>query len=205
MVRPGVRCTESLPQGIETLGMDCIGRVVQLTTHARAVYGIGIDDRVAAIYPFEYKDGYAKDKSSGRRNNRYALVDAGFVVTVPKHVDAADAACMIRLYLSAFQSISRGLSSNLLHGDRYGFNQLKGQSILIQNGTTELGRALIDLGGLLGASRIFATGTTDDHDLLLELGATPLGDKSFSWELFVEERIGIVLLQEQPDAGMFSI
>lgn len=70
MIRPGVRCTQSLPQGVETIAMDCIGRVVQLTTHARAIFGISIDDRVAAIYPFEYKDGY-KDK--GLRNNRYAL------------------------------------------------------------------------------------------------------------------------------------
>lgn len=194
MARPGVRCTESLPQGVETTGMDCIGRVVQLTTHARAVYGISIDDRVAALYPFEYNDGY-KDK--GRRNNRYALVDAGFVVVVPKHVDAAEAACMIRLYLSAFQSISKGLS---LHS-RYDYNQLKGQSILIQNGQTELGRALIDLAALLGASQIFATGPTETHPMLMEMGATPLGAETFGWELFLEEKLSLVMVQDMPTAG----
>ncbi|KAL7536689.1 hypothetical protein ACHAXR_007337 [Thalassiosira sp. AJA248-18] len=198
MTRPGVRCTESLPQGVETTGMDCIGRVVQLTTHARAIYGISIDDRVAAIYPFEYKDEY-KDK--GRRNNRYALVDAGLVVTVPKHVDAAEAACMIRLYLSAFQSIQMGIPS--LH-DRYDLSQLKGQSILIQNGQTELGRALIDQGRLLGASQIFATGPTECHPLLMELGAIPLGAETFGWELFIEEKISLVLVQEMPNPENFE-
>ena len=56
MVRSGVRCTQSLPQGITTTGQDCIGRVVQLTTHARAVYGISIDDRVAAVSPRRASD-----------------------------------------------------------------------------------------------------------------------------------------------------
>jgi len=201
MIRPGVRCTQSLPQGVETVSMDCIGRVVQLTTHARAIYGISIDDRIAAIYPFEYKDGY-KEESKGlqKTSKRYALVDGGFVVAVPKNVDAADAACMVRLYLSAFQSISKGITN--LH-DRYGINQLQGQSILIQNGQTDLGRVLIELAKLLGATQIFATGPTEVHPMLLEMGAIPLGVDTFNWELFLEEKISLVLVQESPTAGMF--
>jgi NADPH:quinone reductase-like Zn-dependent oxidoreductase len=196
MFRPGVRCNTSLPQGVETTGLDCIGRVVQISTRARAVYGFSIDDRIAAIYPFEYKAGH---KERGRRNNKYALVDAGFAVAVPKQVDSAEAACMIRLYLMAFQSILKGVSG--IHTDRYGDNQLKGQSILIQNGETELGRVLIELASLLGASQIFATGPTESHPLLVELGAIPLGDKTFSWELFLEEKISLVLVQEIPTEG----
>ena len=195
MIRPGVRCTQSLPQGVETIAMDCIGRVVQLTTHARAIFGISIDDRVAAIYPFEYKDGY-KDK--GLRNNRYALVDASMIVTLPKHVDAAEAACIIRLHLSAFQSIAMGCD---VFQNRYGFNQLHGQSILIQNGNTDLGRVLIELSSLLGASQIFATGPTESHAALKEMGAIPLGDQTFSWELFLEEKISLILVQEMPTPG----
>ncbi|KAL7548440.1 hypothetical protein ACHAWF_011749 [Thalassiosira exigua] len=198
MVRPGVRCAESLPQGVETIGMDCIGRVVQVTTYVRAVYGISIDDRVAAIYPFDYKSG-CKDK--GQRNKRYALVDAGFVVSVPKHVDAADAACMIRLYMSAFQSIRLGLG--FLY-DRYDSNQLKGQSILVQNGQTELGRAIIDLTRSLGATQIFATAPTEDHPLLMAMDAVPLGSETFSWELFLEEKISLVLVQEMPTSENFA-
>ncbi|KAL3800948.1 hypothetical protein ACHAW5_000826 [Stephanodiscus triporus] len=133
MIRPGVRCTgESLPQGVTTIGMDCIGRVVQLTNHARAVYGISIDDRIAAIYPFDYNI----DKFRTNTKFSYALVDAGFVVAVPKHVDAAEAACIIRLYLSAFQSILKGIAG--VCKDRYGKDQLTGQSILVQNGHTDL-------------------------------------------------------------------
>lgn len=196
MIRPGVRCTgESLPQGVTTIGMDCIGRVVQLTNHARAVYGISIDDRVAAIYPFDYNI----DKFRTNTKFSYALVDAGFVVAVPKHVDAADAACMIRLYLSAFQSILKGIAG--VCKDRYGKDQLLGQSILVQNGHTDFGRALIELAALLGASQIFATGPTDCHPLLRGLGAIPLGAETFNWELFIEEKIGLVLVQDMPTEG----
>jgi NADPH:quinone reductase-like Zn-dependent oxidoreductase len=196
MIRPGVRCTdESLPQGVTTIGMDCIGRVVQLTNHARAIYGISIDDRIAAIYPFDY------NTDDIRRNSKhsYALVDAGFVVAVPKHVDAAEAACMIRLYLPAFQSILLGIG---FHRDRYGNENLAGQSILIENGHTDYGRVLIELAALLGATKIFATGPIEYHPLLDELGAIPLGAETFSWELFLETKIGLVLIQEMPTEGM---
>ncbi len=196
MIRPGVRCTdESQPLGVTTVGMDCIGRVVQLTNHARAIYGISVDDRIAAIYPFDYNT----DKI--RRNTKYcyALVDAGFVVAVPKHVDAAEAVCLMRLYLSAFQSILAGMTG--VYKDRYGKDQLVGQSILIQNGHTDFGRALIELAALLGASQIFATGPTECHPLLSELGAIPLGAQTFSWELFLEDEIGLVLVQEMPTEG----
>ena len=109
---------------------------------------------------------------------------------------------MVRLYLSAFQSIQKGMSS--LH-DRYDFNQLKGQSILVQNGVTPLGRALIELAALLGASQIFATGSTEHHSLLMELGAIPLGSETFGWELFIEEKITLILVQDMPTPGTCNL
>eukprot|EP00569_Conticribra_weissflogii_P020523 CAMPEP_0171431158 /NCGR_PEP_ID=MMETSP0881-20121228/7062_1 /TAXON_ID=67004 /ORGANISM="Thalassiosira weissflogii, Strain CCMP1336" /LENGTH=938 /DNA_ID=CAMNT_0011951395 /DNA_START=110 /DNA_END=2923 /DNA_ORIENTATION=- len=197
MIRPGVRCTETQPtQGVETTGVDCIGRVVQLTTDARAIYGVSIDDRVAALFPFEYKH-----QCSRRRNQRYALVDAGFVVAVPKSVDAAEAACMTRLYMTAFQSIQLGMNEPR---DRYDLNLLNGVSILVQNGNTDLGQAVIELATFLGASQVFATASSEHHQFLRELGATPLGDQSFGWELFINEKLGLVFLQEMPSAEDFD-
>jgi hypothetical protein len=82
--RPGVR-SSLYPTPIETIAVDCIGRVVQLTTHTRAIYGVGLEDRIAALYPFEYcekgsdKGGGGKSIVGGKRKGlgRYALVDAG--------------------------------------------------------------------------------------------------------------------------------
>jgi NADPH:quinone reductase-like Zn-dependent oxidoreductase len=194
MTRPGVRCASTLPIGVETTCLDCIGRVVQLSTHARAIHGIEVDDRVAAIYPFEYKD----EKSN---NHQYTLVDAALVVNVPRNVDAAMAACMTRLYTTAFQAIQLGLTE--MH-DRYDLNQLQGKSLLVQDGDTELGRALIELAVELGASQIFATGPSGVHDRLRDMGATPLGAETFGWELFVEEKLSLVLVQNLPTPETFE-
>ena len=130
--RQGIRSSLH-PIPIETVAVDCIGRVVQLTTqHTRAIYGVGLEDRVAALFPFEYCD---KGGDGKRKLGRYALVDAGFVVQVPKNVDGAQAACLIRLYMTAFQSIQLGIfhSCAITH-DRYFLASLTGKSILIQNG-----------------------------------------------------------------------
>lgn len=194
MNRPGVRCATSLPIGVETTCLDCIGRVVQLSTHARAIHGIEVDDRVAAIYPFEYKD----EKSN---NHQYTLVDAALLVNVPRNIDAAMASCMTRLYTTAFQAIQLGLYD--MH-DRYDLNQLSGKSLLVQDGDTELGRALIELAVELGASQIFATGPSSVHDRLRDMGATPLGAETFGWELFVEEKLSLVLVQELPTPETFE-
>ena len=59
-----------------------MGRVVQLTTHTRAIHGVGLHDRVAALYPFQYCDRGSDSgggSGGGKRKGlgRYALVDAG--------------------------------------------------------------------------------------------------------------------------------
>ena len=194
MTRPGVRCAASLPVGVVTTSLDCIGRVVQLSTHARAIHGIEVDDRVAAIYPFMYKD----EKSN---NHEYTLVDAALVVAVPRNLDAAMASCMTRLYTTAFQAIQLGHSE--MH-DRYDLNQLQGQTLLVQDGDTELGRALIELAVELGASQIFATGPSHVHDRLRDMGATPLGAETFGWELFVEEKLSMIFIQSLPTPETFE-
>ncbi|KAL3779644.1 hypothetical protein HJC23_011443 [Cyclotella cryptica] len=209
--RPGVRSSIH-PTPIETIAVDCIGRVVQLTTHARAIHGVELEDRVAALYPFDYSDTSADKRGRrcgvGKRKElgRYALVDAGFIVTVPKDVDGALAATLIRLYMTAFQSIQMGILHNTptTSHDRYDLSQLEGQSILIQNGHTELGLAVIDIAITLGAQQIFATGPSEHHSRLRCAGATPLGKKTFGWELFLTEKLNLVLIQDLPNMEIFE-
>lgn len=173
-IRQGIRSSLH-PTPIETVAVDCVGRVVQLTTHTRALYGIGLEDRVAALYPFEYFDkGDQGDGGRGgkRKLGRYALVDAGFVVQVPKHVDADRAVCLVRLYMTAFQSIQLGIFHSTPTHDRYELAQLAGKSILIQNGHTELGQVIVELVTALGARQIFATGPSEFHNRIRSAGAT---------------------------------
>ena len=169
----------------------------------RAIYGISIDDRVAGIYPFAYKDVGADKLTNSSNRSKYVLLDAGLVATVPKHVDAAEAACITRVYLTAFQAIQLGYYAR--PHDRYGMNQLDGATVLIQHGETELGKALISLAKLLGCTQIYATSENHNHPLLAELGATALGKDSFRWELFCEKGVDLCLIQEMPTSATFDL
>jgi NADPH:quinone reductase-like Zn-dependent oxidoreductase len=83
---------------------------------------------------------------------------------------------------------------------------LGGKSILIQNGYTELGLALIELALVLGGERVYATGSSVHHSLLEGAGAIPLGlvekeeDKAWeAWETLREKKeVSLVIMQEMP-------
>eukprot|EP00984_Skeletonema_dohrnii_P033273 scaffold29298_cov152-Skeletonema_dohrnii-CCMP3373.AAC.6 len=80
---------------VVTTSVDCIGRVVQLAEkndchqqqrQQKIHNDIQVNDRIAAIHPFEYKLDKKNQLSQSRQNNhndisnhqRYTLVDAGF-------------------------------------------------------------------------------------------------------------------------------
>ena len=87
---------------VVTTSVDCIGRVVQLAEHNTTTpqqrqqkihHDIQINDRIAAIHPFEYKldkknqlllsRQHAHNHSSSSYHQRYTLVDAGHTVKLP--------------------------------------------------------------------------------------------------------------------------
>ena len=230
---------EEKPMEVETTSVDCIGRVVQLAENDsyytaqqqllqnrlpqhKIHHDIRVNDRIAAIYPFEYKLDKKKQLLLSRQTHhndisnkqRYTLVDAGYAVKIPNdhNNNSASAACMTRVYTSAFQSIQLGLSptsvrSSYLTNRRYSLNQLYEKSILIQDGTSELGRAWIQLSKVLGATHIFATASTRKEHAILrdELNVTPLRAESFSSELFMGEKLNLVLMQDFPSAHDFDM
>ena len=226
---------------VVTTSVDCIGRVVQLAEHnshfattqqrqQKIHHDIQINDRIAAIHPFEYKLDKKNQLLLSRQNahnhssnhQRYTLVDAGHTVKLPQSPNnflennAAASACMIRVYTTAFQSLQLGIlspasvMSSYLTNHRYSCNQLRGKSILIQNGTSEMGRAWIQLCRALGATHIFATtaagstsSTLEEEQAVLrdELNVIPLvglGTESLfdGGELFREEKLNLILIQE---------
>lgn len=202
MSRPGLRCPASLPIPISTVGVNCIGRVVQSSAHA-ALHGIMFRDRVCAIYPFEYEKKRVWNKGS----RGFACVDAGFALSIPKHVDAAEASTLLHIYTPAFQSIQTGIAHTKTSwaDNRHNSNQLAGQSILIQNGNTAMGLALIELALVLGAEEVFATASSVHHSLLESVGAIPLvlvekkGDNAWeTWKILQANKVGLVIMQDMP-------
>jgi NADPH:quinone reductase-like Zn-dependent oxidoreductase len=145
-----------------------------------------------------------------------AYVDAGFAIPIPKHVDAAEASTLLHMSTPAFQSIRAGIvHANFNTGSygRYTAGQLEGRSVLIQNGNTEMGLALIELALGLGAEHVYATASCVYHSMLEGAGATPLGlverkeDKAWeSWKALQENRsIGLVVMQEKPSLMMLDM
>eukprot|EP00804_Cyclotella_cryptica_P027081 CCRYP_013617-RA/>CCRYP_013617-RA protein AED:0.03 eAED:0.03 QI:790/1/1/1/1/1/8/269/1062 len=210
MIRPGLRCPVSLPIPISTIGVDCIGRVVHSSAHS-VLHGIMFRDRVCAIYPFEYDKKRVWNKDGVKT---CAYVDAGLALPIPKHVDAAEASTLLHIYTPAFQCIQDGiLRSTPSHcNSRYNISQLEGKSILIQNGHTESGLALIELALVLGAERVYATGSCVHHSLLEGAGAIPLGlvekkeDEAWdAWGTLREKKdVSLVVLQEMPALWMLD-
>ena len=105
--------------------------------------------------------------------------------------------------MTVFQSIELGIFHTVLTHDRYDISQLSGKSLLIENGHTELGLAAIELAIALGANQIFATGPSEYHSIIRDAGATPLGKETFRWELFLTEKLSMVLLQDMPSPDNF--
>ena len=100
----------------------------------------------------------------------------------------------------------------------YSCKQLCGKSVLIQNGTSELGRAWIQLCRGLGATHIFATvggssstsTTKEEEEAVLrdELNVIPLvgGTESlFGGELLRGEKLNLILIQEFPSCHDFDV
>jgi NADPH:quinone reductase-like Zn-dependent oxidoreductase len=202
MNRPGLRCPVSLPIPISTIGVNCIGRVIHSSAHA-ALHDIMFRDRICAIYPFEYE----KKRVWNKDGRGYAYVDAGFAISIPKHVDAAEASTLLQIYTPAFQSIQLGIT----HKDpsnvdrRYTKTLLDDQTILIQHGSTETGLALIELALGLGADQVYATASCVHHSLIEGVGATPLSlvekKQAKAWELWKtlqDGKISLIIMQEMP-------
>ena len=124
------------------------------------------------------------------KNARYAQVPANMVVSVPFGLDSAEAAAVAYNYLLGFQSLTHGII-NPHH--RYSGNLFYMKNILITNGTSTAGQALIQIAKSLGSNNIFATGPQSHHDLLSSIGAYPLSEEPAEWLGIVEGQIHVVV------------
>ena len=237
MYRPGIRCPTSLPLPISTLGVDCVGRVLH-SSPVSALHGVLYRDRVFAIYPFEYqqqqqlnKNGTAANSVNGNDSRssssdavikKCGYVDAGFTVSIPKHLDAAEVTVMLHTYTPLYQSIQCGLSlqmqsstststtTNQQLSGRCTSDQLVGKSIVVHNGYTPSGLAYIELAVALGCTQVYATASCVHHAALERFGAIPLGvvpqEGCRAWERWSTLRnVDLVLMHELPSLDMFDL
>lgn len=153
-----------------TPGVDCVGRILRCGKNASS-YGIKNGDRVVALAP--YLGG----------NARYVARGADQVVKIPETVDAAQAACIVRTYLTAHQCLSRAGKNPVKKGD----------SVLVIGGNGAVAQAVIQLARIAGASRIFATVCERYRHMILKIGAIPLPREPEDWLPQVKGQMDIVI------------
>lgn len=146
-----------------TPGSDVVGTIKEIGSSVPGQWKRG--DRVAALI-----------RTGG--NARYAVVPSSSLVHVPENLDAADAVCMVSIYMTAYQSLKMTLTPE----EKKGAKPLEGKKILVVGGAGPVGQALVNLSLKAGAAEVYATGPKDRHKYMKSvMGAKPLGYEPEEW------------------------
>jgi NADPH:quinone reductase-like Zn-dependent oxidoreductase len=140
-----------------TPGYDVVGRIDAV---GEGVAGMDLGERVAALMPRLGLGGYSE----------HVVVPANLVVRVPQGIEPVPAVCLGLNYITAYQMLFR-------------FTEPRpGERILIHGAAGGTGTALLQLGRHKGLD-MYGTASAPKHDLVRDLGATPIDYRS---EDFVE-------------------
>jgi NADPH:quinone reductase len=132
-----------------TLGEDVVGQVDKL--------GPG----VATLEPGQMVAGPTNSLGLGGGYTEFICLPAAALVPVPPGVDPAEAVCLVVNYMTAYLAMHRIAAVQ------------RGERILVQGAAGGVGTALLDLGRLAGLE-MYGTASSYNHDLVAELGATPI-------------------------------
>jgi NADPH:quinone reductase-like Zn-dependent oxidoreductase len=125
------------------------------------------------------------------KNKRYARVKSDLIVPVPNGLDSSEVAAASYTYFVAFQSLMHGINSTK---HRYSKTYLEGKSILIIDGTSAFGQAMIQISRLQGVSNLYATAEETNHMYLKSLGAKALSNNPRKWPKFLNGTIDIIMV-----------
>jgi len=139
-----------------TPGEDIVGVIDRL---GEGTVGVAVGDMVA---------GWTMGRGGGY--TEYICMPAQEVVPVPPGVDPAEAVAVVVNYLTAHLA---------LHGTA---GVREGERILVHGAAGGVGSALVQLGKLAGLE-VYGTASQPKHDVVAELGATPIDYRN---EDFVE-------------------
>lgn len=142
-------------------GFDVVGRIDKL---GAGVENRRLGDMVAALTRF---GGYAE----------YVCVPADHLVPVPPNTEAVDAAPLVLNYVTAYQLLHRVARVQ------------KGERILVHGGAGGVGTALLQLGKLAGLE-MYATASKGKHELIKDLGATPIDYQNEDFVARIRELTG---------------
>ena len=152
-----------------TCGCDMVGTVVGVNGGSDKVK---VGDRVCSV---------------GLRlggNARYVLVRADRLFHVPPNLESLSVACLLRVYVTAYQCLHRSGKFAVEQGDR----------VLVTGGTGCVGQAAIQLAKAAGALAVYATGGKPELlPVMGGMGALQLGREPAEWLPKVEGRMDVVI------------
>ena len=118
-------------------------------------------------------------------NARYAEVHNNSLVSVPKSLDGAEAACMVSVYASAYQAINLATKETSVY-------DLEGKKVLVVGGMDGVGQAIIQMCRKAKAT-VFATAQDRRHAYVRSiLNATPLPEKAEEWVAIAKGTMDVV-------------
>jgi NADPH:quinone reductase-like Zn-dependent oxidoreductase len=146
-----------------TLGEDIVGVVDKL------------GDEVSTLESGQTVAGATFCLGVGGGYVEFICLPASELVSVPSGVDPAEAVCLVVNYLTAHMVMHRVAKIQ------------RGERILVHGAAGGVGSALLDLGKLAGL-QMYATASKYNHELVSDLGATPI---DYRTEDFVERIHGL--------------
>jgi NADPH:quinone reductase-like Zn-dependent oxidoreductase len=117
----------------------------------------------------------------------YVCRSESTLVPVPAGLDPGEAVSLVLSYVTAYQMLHRSAEVQ------------RGQSILVHAAGGAVGTALIELGGLVGLE-MYGTASKSKHELVSNLGATPIDYKSEDFEARIQ-----TLTEQGVDAAFDAI
>ena len=144
-------------------------------------------------------------------NARYICIQKHLLIKVPPKLHPDRVVCLAETYLTAFQALHLGQRG----GIRYRENSLRGKSILIMNAYSPVGKAIIELARLGGASMCYGLINDDLNDTegtgysssdihhqyntVEEWGAIPLSTDPQEWLTLIGRQIDILVTSHNPN------
>lgn len=123
-------------------------------------------------------------------NSRFTSASKDALIQIPPGLDPCIAVCLTETYLTAFQALHLGQRSRR----RYGTDSLRGKSILVLSGSSNLGHALIEVAVAGGADSCYALGKTYQHDGIRHRGGIPLPLDPDQWLTLIGRQIHILVV-----------
>lgn len=122
-------------------------------------------------------------------NARYLIASTEQLLDVPKKLDASDIACILSIYLPAFQALHHGQA----RPGKYSNTSLLRKRVLITGGALPETMALLRMAHYGGAREVYVVAERSQHNAFRQLYATPLDAHIDDWGPMVENSMDVVI------------